>query len=184
MRAGIALGVALAAAVGFVGLAGLRPGSRAGAGPEGPASADRKLDQVLERLGRIEQRLDEIEEQLTASRPPVGDVWVPRSRLRSFSDKPTREMVVEWNGGWWSASQVEVKGERTLIHYKGWDASWNEWVGKDRVRYVAVPAAAKPGQEVLVRWSGVWLAAVVEDVKGDRVQLAPKQAAGPQPTRQ
>jgi hypothetical protein len=183
MRAGIALALTLAAAAGIAGLAGLRTGSRAGAGPDGPGSADRKLDQVLERLGRIEQRLDEIEEQLSANRPPVGDVWIPRGRIRSFSDRPTQEMVVEWNGGWWSASPVEKKEERTLVHYKGWDASWNEWVGKERIRYLAMPAAPRPGQEVLVRWNGVWLPAVVEEVKGDRVQLS-AQNAGPRPPRQ
>jgi hypothetical protein len=173
--------VTLAAVFGFLGLARLLPRARVDAQPGAPAAADRKLDMVLERLERIEQRLDEIERHLTANRYPIGDTWIPRGRIRSFSDMPTEEVVVEWNGGWWPASPVEGKGEKTLVRFKGWDASWNEWVGKERIRYLAVPAAPRRDQEVLVQWNSVWLPAVVAEVKGDRVQLSPRNAGSPPP---
>ena len=41
---------------------------------------------------------------------------------------------VEWHGTWWAAEVVKTNGDRYLIHYTGWDNSWDEWVGPDRIR--------------------------------------------------
>src|SRR5205823_1257192 len=41
---------------------------------------------------------------------------------------------VEWHGTWWAAEVVKTNGERYYIHYTGWDNSWDEWVGPDRIR--------------------------------------------------
>src|SRR5262249_26098587 len=35
---------------------------------------------------------------------------------------------VEWGGSWWAAEVRRVSGGLTLIHYTGWDSSWDEWV--------------------------------------------------------
>ncbi len=43
-------------------------------------------------------------------------------------------VMVEWRGDWWAAQVLRRKGNRTLIHYDGYDASWDEWVGPDRIR--------------------------------------------------
>jgi hypothetical protein len=41
---------------------------------------------------------------------------------------------VEWHGTWWAAEVVKTNGDRFYIHYTGWDNSWDEWVGRDRIR--------------------------------------------------
>jgi hypothetical protein len=41
---------------------------------------------------------------------------------------------VEWQGTWWAAEVVKTNGDRYYIHYTGWDNSWDEWVGPDRIR--------------------------------------------------
>jgi len=41
---------------------------------------------------------------------------------------------VEWHGTWWAAEVLKTNGDRYYIHYTGWDNSWDEWVGPDRLR--------------------------------------------------
>jgi hypothetical protein len=45
-----------------------------------------------------------------------------------------KQIDVEWGQTWWPAEILQVKGDKYLIHYTGFAASWNEWVGKDRIR--------------------------------------------------
>ena len=44
------------------------------------------------------------------------------------------QVEVEWHGTWWAAEVVKTNGDRYYIHYTGWDNSWDEWVGPDRIR--------------------------------------------------
>ncbi len=43
---------------------------------------------------------------------------------------------VEWGGTWWAAEVLRGNGGLTLIHYTGWDSSWDEWVPAGRIRPV------------------------------------------------
>ena len=45
-----------------------------------------------------------------------------------------QQIKVEWNGSWWDAIVREVNGENYLIHYIGFDSSWDEWVGTNRIK--------------------------------------------------
>jgi hypothetical protein len=45
-----------------------------------------------------------------------------------------RKAEVEWHGTWWPAEVTQTNGNRYYIHYTGWDNSWDEWVGPDRIR--------------------------------------------------
>jgi hypothetical protein len=45
-----------------------------------------------------------------------------------------KQTEVEWGQKWWPASILQVQGTQYRIHYTGWAASWDEWVGKDRIR--------------------------------------------------
>jgi hypothetical protein len=47
---------------------------------------------------------------------------------------PQNQAEVEWHGTWWAAEVVNTNGGRYFIHYTGWDNSWDEWVGPDRIR--------------------------------------------------
>ena len=44
------------------------------------------------------------------------------------------QVEVEWHGTWWAAEVVQTNGDRYYVHYTGWDNSWDEWVGPDRIR--------------------------------------------------
>jgi hypothetical protein len=41
---------------------------------------------------------------------------------------------VNWKGKWYSARILEAKEGRHLVHYAGYDDSWNEWVPDNRIR--------------------------------------------------
>ena len=42
---------------------------------------------------------------------------------------------VLWKGKWWPASVIEIgRNSRWKIHYDGYDSSWDEWVGTDRIK--------------------------------------------------
>jgi hypothetical protein len=41
---------------------------------------------------------------------------------------------VEWHGSWYAAEVLRVSGRLTLIHYTGYDSSWDEWVPAGRIR--------------------------------------------------
>ena len=49
-----------------------------------------------------------------------------------------QEIEVLWNGTWYPARFIEGPNAQAQckITYPGWESSWDEWVGRDRVRYV------------------------------------------------
>lgn len=67
-------------------------------------------------------------DQLT---PSTRVASVPRPQ-RDAGKKPDCE--VEWQGSWWAARILEKKEGRYLIHYLGYEDSWDEWVPPDRIR--------------------------------------------------
>ena len=54
----------------------------------------------------------------------------PRERVARM--KP--DCKVEWQGAWYDAKVLKTEPARWLIHYIDYDDSWDEWVGKDRIR--------------------------------------------------
>jgi hypothetical protein len=57
--------------------------------------------------------------------------------------RATGAIEVEWGGKWWAAEILRVSGSQSLIHYTGWDSSWDEWVPASRIR-PACPVSAPP----------------------------------------
>lgn len=52
-----------------------------------------------------------------------------------YADKLRGEGVqVYWQGQWYPAEILKTSGNRYFIHYKGYEASWDEWVVPARVR--------------------------------------------------
>lgn len=51
------------------------------------------------------------------------------------------KVEVVWQGRWYPATVTAVRQGEVRIRYDGWGDSWDEWVGPDRVRRSAAPAA-------------------------------------------
>jgi hypothetical protein len=45
------------------------------------------------------------------------------------------ECDVLWEGSWYPATVIKKEKDRWYIHYVGYEKSWDEWVGKDRIRF-------------------------------------------------
>ena len=45
-----------------------------------------------------------------------------------------QQVKVEWKGSWWDGLIREVQGDNYLIHYVGFDSSWDEWVDDSRLQ--------------------------------------------------
>lgn len=43
-------------------------------------------------------------------------------------------LQVEWKGGWYPATILKTRGDQYYIHYDGYSSSWDEWVGRNRIR--------------------------------------------------
>ena len=85
----------------------------------------------------------------SADRPPT-DGWVTddqteglnpcpvisnSSKDQSTTDYfPGQQVKVEWNGSWWDALVRDSKEKSYLIHYVGFDTSWDEWVEPNRIK--------------------------------------------------
>jgi len=46
------------------------------------------------------------------------------------------QIKVEWKGSWWEAHIREISGDQHLIHYVGFDSSWDEWVTSERIQKI------------------------------------------------
>ena len=47
------------------------------------------------------------------------------------------QIKVEWEGQWWDATILDINGDNHLIHYAGFDSSWDEWVGTERIQKIS-----------------------------------------------
>lgn len=62
------------------------------------------------------------------------DEWILSNRVVvDTRGKPA--VKVEWKGEWYPAVVLETRDGKYYIHYVGYDSSWAEWVGKERVRF-------------------------------------------------
>ena len=65
---------------------------------------------------------------------PTGWKVLPTGHPFNNPYSSGQQVQVEWNGQWWDALVREVSGTQYLIHYVGFDSSWDEWVGPERIR--------------------------------------------------
>jgi hypothetical protein len=65
------------------------------------------------------------------SLPAVTALQQAAMPLDPIAFKP---IEVEWGQDWWPAEILQINGDKYRIHYTGFDASWDEWVGSDRIR--------------------------------------------------
>jgi hypothetical protein len=67
----------------------------------------------------------------------ADDEWVRRLQIRSSRSEVygVGTMVeVNWKGQWYSAEVLKIDRGAHLIHYVGYDDSWDEWVTSKRIR--------------------------------------------------
>lgn len=63
-----------------------------------------------------------------------------------------QRIEVKYKDKWYRAKSIGVKGEQFHVHYAGYDNSWDEWVGPERVRPYQ-PGQFGEGDKVEVQWS-------------------------------
>ena len=86
---------------------------------------------------------------------------------------------VLWKGAWYPAHVLKAKDAECFIHYDGYDNSWDEWVGPDRIKVTSSGAPAPTavaafgeGNPVSVLWKGTWYPAhVLKALGGDRYRI-------------
>lgn len=60
----------------------------------------------------------------------------------AHAQKANDAVEIEHNGTWYPGKILKTDGDKYFITYEGWSESWNEWVGKDRLRGYAASAPA------------------------------------------
>jgi arylsulfatase A-like enzyme len=80
-----------------------------------------------------------VEDLVASTRKPAK----PRPRGPTVA-RSRPDCKVEWRGSWYDAKVLKTKNDRWYIHYVDDDHSWDEWVGKDRIRLnKSAPGGAK-----------------------------------------
>jgi hypothetical protein len=69
-----------------------------------------------------------------------------------------KKAEVFWGSKWYPAEVLEEKDGKFNIRYDGYSDAYNEWVGKDRIRF---PGKPKGETKCEVLWSGKWYPAQV-----------------------
>jgi len=94
--------------------------------------------------------------------------------------QPGDKADVLWKGSWYPATVLDARGHKCFIHYDGYDNSWDEWVGPNRIRIKGSSYAPPPprtsgyfgeGDPVLVLWKGNWYPAHVLRAKGSQTYI-------------
>ncbi|MBF0519434.1 MAG: hypothetical protein HQK92_06905 [Nitrospirae bacterium] len=98
------------------------------------------------------------------------DEWVGLDRIRGSEPAETTtpassnvsssfikgdKVEVLWKGTWYAATVLKAQGDQTYIHYDGYNKSWDEWVGLDRIRSYGQAPVAEPTTTTTTTTSGV-----------------------------
>ncbi|MBT60297.1 MAG: hypothetical protein CMA63_01935 [Euryarchaeota archaeon] len=65
---------------------------------------------------------------------PTGWTTPPSDHPFNNPFSAGEQVKAEWKGEWWDSLIREVVGQKYLIHYVGFDSSWDEWVGPERIQ--------------------------------------------------
>jgi hypothetical protein len=108
-------------------------------------------------------------------------VIVPPRKLRPAADTQVpvlgadAPVLVAWRGRWYDGRVVQaIAADLWEIAYDGYDATWHEAVGPERVRprveaAVIDLAQCVPGSRVQINWKGRWYDGTVVRVAGERL---------------
>jgi len=130
-----------------------------------------RCEEALERVGTLlESPIDDAD-----LRPRLAHTYeVAQLCITTDTASCTIGASVEvlWSGSWYPATILAGPNEsgQCQIHYDGYDASWDEWVGSNRMSTSSPSqpttpgrgeALCIPGNPVEVLWSGTWYDATV-----------------------
>lgn len=76
------------------------------------------------------------------------------------------KVQVLWRGIWYPAVVIESKESLWKIHYDHYGPEWDEWVGRDRIKF-----AWNKGDRVQVSWKGTWYQATIIEVAGEKYKI-------------
>jgi hypothetical protein len=98
--------------------------------PQEKKAAQEPVDALRSRLAALSRS----ESQPVVTPPTLTrQVTAPQPSM-PLNPVTSKQIEVEWGQSWWPAQIQQVEGDRFLIHYTGFDTSWDEWVTKDRIR--------------------------------------------------
>jgi hypothetical protein len=106
-----------------------------------------------------EQNMAFLEEQKAMF--ATSDDFDPNLVVADTHGKPAaglgRHVEVEWEKTWYPAQVIAIRAAESRVHYVGFEASWDEWVGPERIRNPHVKKMPR-GSRVRVWWSqdGNW----------------------------
>jgi hypothetical protein len=130
----------------------LLQGGRGAGGPGGFDSGKGQnvhaLVQAAEARSRFASQVNRDLEQLRLKLTDYRDL---RSSTGSPDDRNALQKQVSgpvqifWGNSRWPGEIKDKKNRLYLIHYTGWDASWDEWVTGDRIRVSKAQGPAFPG---------------------------------------
>jgi hypothetical protein len=98
----------------------------------------------------------------------------------SIAQKVNDAVEIQSSGSWYPGKILKVDGEKFFVTYDGWDESWNEWVGADRLRgfkTAAAPVTATPltkfkvGDKVEAEYGMIWEPATVIEVGENKYHI-------------
>lgn len=90
--------------------------------------------------------------------------------------KTGNTVEANWNGAWYKAVILEVRGDSYKIRYDGYGAEWDEWVKAPKLRASKeqvisnVGAGYTVGEKVEV-WNVTWYPATVLEIKGGSYKI-------------
>ena len=67
---------------------------------------------------------------------PTGWTTPPADHPFNSSYSVGEQIKVEWEESWWDASIINIADDKYLIHYTGFDSSWDELVTTERMHKV------------------------------------------------
>ena len=107
-----------------------------------------------------------------AARPSSACAPLPTA---GHAERGARSAQILWHGTWYEGTVLERRGEQYFIHYSGYDNSWNEWVGPDRLRFVT-PAHRPVGHRGMsngaqILWGGQWWNGTVLQQRGNQYYI-------------
>lgn len=63
------------------------------------------------------------------------DEWVTATRLVEVAPSAKKQAKVRWKGAWYDAVVNSERDGKWCVSYVGYDATWDECVGRDRIRF-------------------------------------------------